>query len=182
MFFRKTKPREPLPITMTGVRMGERLLQVGVDDAAYAGALGAKVGLSGTSAVVVADAESAARVNAAASKAGALIDVSKAPLDVLPYPDAGFDVVILHSRKAGLGAPAPGVSGAALRECWRVLRTGGRIVAITAGARTGLAAYFGGGGGPAASDPEGALVAAGFRPVRHVGELEGLRFTEGMKT
>jgi ubiquinone/menaquinone biosynthesis C-methylase UbiE len=182
MFLRKTKPREPLPITMTGVRMGERLLQVGVDDAAYAGALGAKVGLSGTSAVVVADEASAARIQAAASKAGALVDVSTAPLEVLPYPDAGFDVVVLHSRRAGLGTPAPGISATALRECWRVLRTGGRIVAITTGTRTGLAAYFRGGSGPDAPDVEGPLAAAGFRPVRLVGELEGLRFTEGLKT
>ena len=53
MFLRKTKQRDPLPVTMSGVRMGERLLQVGGDAAALAGALAAKVGLSGAAAIVV---------------------------------------------------------------------------------------------------------------------------------
>ena len=36
-FLRKTKSTEPLPIVMCGVRMGERVLQIGIDDPSLAG-------------------------------------------------------------------------------------------------------------------------------------------------
>lgn len=182
MFLRKTKAREPLPITMTGVRMGERLLQIGVDDPAIAGAIAAKVGLSGSAAIAASDEADAARANAAAARAGALVDVTVTPLSALPYPDASFDVVILHGMRAAIGGTAPGLSAEALKECLRVLRPGGRSVAITPGPKTGLAALLrpaqpGAPGDSAAA----ALAAAGFHPVRVVGELEGFRFTEGLK-
>lgn len=181
MFLRKTPPREPLPITMTGVRMGERLLQVGVDDPGLAGAIAAKVGLSGTAAFAVADPESAGRAGTAAAKAGALVDVTETRLDTLPYPDGAFDVIVVHAMKRPVG-DATGVSLDALRQCVRVLRPGGRIVAITPGPKSGLGALFrpspAGQTGESAAE---ALTAAGFRPVRVVGELEGLRFTEGLR-
>ena len=54
MFLRKpARELEPLPIAMSGVRMGERALQIGLDNPALAGAIAAKVGLSGTAAIVV---------------------------------------------------------------------------------------------------------------------------------
>ncbi len=40
MFLRKTRI-EPLPVTMSAVRMGERVLQIGVDDPAVASAIAA---------------------------------------------------------------------------------------------------------------------------------------------
>ena len=40
---------------MTGVRMGERVLQVGTDDPSVAAAIAARIGLSGTAAIAVAD-------------------------------------------------------------------------------------------------------------------------------
>ena len=183
MFLRKTKAREPLPLTMIGVRMGERLLQVGLDDPALSGALASKIGLSGTIAIAVANEEDAARATAAASKAGALVDVTKTALESLPYPDASFDVIVLHALRAPIGGPAPGVSSQALLQCLRVLRPGGRIVVLTPGPKTGFGALLRP-APPAAADTAAAataLTAAGFRPVRVVGELEGLRFTEGLK-
>ena len=54
MFFRKSRV-EPLPVTMSAVRMGERLLQIGIDDPGLASALAAKVGLSGNAAIVATD-------------------------------------------------------------------------------------------------------------------------------
>jgi SAM-dependent methyltransferase len=180
MFLRKTKAREPLPITMTGVRMGERLLQVGIDDPATAGAIAAKVGLSGTAAMAVDSPDRADRATAAAAKAGALVDVTVTSLDKLPYPDASFDVVVVHGMRQAIRDA--GVSTAKLKECLRVLRPGGRAVAITPGPPKGLGALL----RPAAPEEPGdsaadALIAAGFRPVRVVGELEGFRFTEGLK-
>jgi ubiquinone/menaquinone biosynthesis C-methylase UbiE len=187
MFLRKAKQREPVTITMSGVRMGERLLQIGVDDAAVASAIAAKVGLSGSAAAVVADAEADARVRQGAADAGALIDVHTAPLGSLPFADAAFDVVVVHTVGGLLQSMTADARAAALRECRRVLRQGGRIVTIEAGTRSGVGSLLrskpavksehNGTGGTVA-----ALEGAGFRPVRVVGDLEGFLFTEGLKT
>ena len=142
MFLRKAKRREPVPITMTGVRMGERVLQVGVDDAAVAGAIAAKAGLSGNAAALVTDAEGDARLRAAATEAGVLMDIQSAPLDRMPFPDAGFDVIVVHGVNGRLAELDATLRDAALRECRRVLRQGGRIVTIEAGTRRGMAALF----------------------------------------
>jgi ubiquinone/menaquinone biosynthesis C-methylase UbiE len=183
MFLRKTKAREPLPITMTGIRMGERLLQVGIDEPAVAGMIAAKVGMSGTAAIAVATPDDEAKARAAAAQAGALVDVSVTPFDTLPYDDGAFDVVVVHGQRRAIGPGAADIGPDALRQCWRVLRQGGRIVVVTQGPKTGLAALFGS-GTPATTEDAvvPVLTTAGFRPVRVVGELEGLRFTEGLKS
>ncbi len=181
MFLRKTKAREPLPVTMSGVRMGERLLQVGVDDPTLAAALAAKVGLSGSAAIAVADDIAAARASSAISKSGALVDLTTSALEALPYPDASFDVVIVHGLRTPIGEIASGVTTGALEQCRRVLRPGGRIVVITPGPKTGLSALLTSSAAPPQDSAPEVLGSAGFRPVRVVGELEGLRFTEGMR-
>lgn len=187
MFLRKAKRREPVPVTMSGVRMGERLLQIGVDAPAVAGTIAAKVGLSGSAAAAVPDEAAAARARAAATEAGVLMDVEVAPLDRLPFADAAFDVVVVHSQQGLLSSLDAAARPAAAREWYRVLRQGGRIVTIEPGKRTGLSAMF---AGAAASDSAyagaggavGLLESGGFRPVRLVGDLEGVKFTEGLKT
>lgn len=185
MFLRKSKThRDPLAVTMSGVRMGERVLQVGVDDPRIAGAIAAKVGLSGHAAMAVADEIAASRARAGVADAGGLVDLHATSLDALPFDADAFDAVVVHNvgaLLASLGSRAPAV----LAECRRVLRLGGRIVVIEAGTRTGVAALLG--GNSKSADPEGAattgaLTAAGFRPVRHLGDREGVRFIEGLKT
>jgi ubiquinone/menaquinone biosynthesis C-methylase UbiE len=184
MFLRKTKRREPVPITMTGVRMGERVLQIGVDDATVAGAIAAKAGLSGSAAAIV-EEQDAGRVKTAAAKAGVLMEIETAPLDRMPFADGAFDVVIVHSANGRLDALDATLRRAALAECHRVLRPGGRIVTIESGTRRGVAALlhrpyanaeYASSGGTVA-----ALERAGFQPVRIVGDVEALRFTEGLR-
>jgi hypothetical protein len=52
MFLRQSSVgREPLAVAMSGVRMGERVLQIGMDTPAVTGLLGAKPGLSGESSI-----------------------------------------------------------------------------------------------------------------------------------
>ena len=56
MFLRQTTVgREPLAIAMSGVRLGERLLQIGIDTPLVTSLLAAKPGLSGESSIVVVD-------------------------------------------------------------------------------------------------------------------------------
>ena len=186
-FLRKAKlDTEPLPIKMSGIRMGERLLQIGVDDPKLLAAMALKIGLSGSTSVVVQDETSAARARASAAAAGTLIDLHVTPIDRLPFPDAAFDVVVLHGVGGLLRVlAAEGRAGSALSEVRRVLRHGGRIIAIEPGPRSGVAGLlrrhrpdpqYEASGGPVA-----ALQAAGFRPARVLWEREGYRFTEGLK-
>ncbi len=175
---------------MSGVRMGERLLQLGVSDARLAAVLAAKVGLSGHAAIAVADEASAARAQEAASEAGVLIDVRVAPLEALPFPDASIDVVVVHGVAALETGARPSSPAGALRECHRTLRRGGRIIIVEPGAQQGALAQLGGllrrqsHSSPPSSDHQivDALEGVGFRPVRIVGELDGLRFIEGLKS
>jgi len=183
---RKSPKADPLTVTMSGVRMGERLLQVGVDSAAMAIALVAKVGLSGTSAHVVASEEDAARLNAAAARAGALVDVRVVnTLRSMPFDDDSFDVVVIHSVKGLLGRMAPYTRVRCLEECHRVLRAGGRAVVIEAEPRGGLLGivrpYPVDGHYAATGETVGALKAEGFKPVRILADREGFRFVEGLR-
>jgi ubiquinone/menaquinone biosynthesis C-methylase UbiE len=123
MFLRKST-LERLPVTMSGVRMGERVLQIGVDDPKISGAISAKVGLSGNAAIVVNDERSAARARDAAAVAGVLVDVQVAPLNALPFADAAFDLVVLNSVSGLLGDLEAATRGALLRECLRILLNG----------------------------------------------------------
>ena len=115
-----------------------------------------------------------------------LVDVQAAPLDALPFGEASFDAVVLHGA-AGVLAPLDAMARTrALTAARRVLRSGGRLVALEAGTATGLTArlrpskpadpaYEAAGGTVAA------LEAAGFKPVRLLADREGTRFIEGMK-
>jgi len=187
-FLRKsTVEREPLAVTMTGVRMGERLLQIGAADARLVTVLAAKPGLSGHAAIVVTGEHEAERARAASAESGLLVDVQVAPLPALPAADGSFDVVILHDAATALA----GLDGAsrvrAAAETYRVLRSGGRLIALEAGTPTGLRAmlrrtpaadpaYEAGGG------TQRILESAGFRAVRLLADREGYRFIEGLKS
>ena len=181
-FFSFRKPRiEPLPVSMSGVRMGERALQIGVDDPALAGALAAKVGLSGTAAIAVADEHGAAKAREGAAHTGALVDVQVAPLQSLPHADASFDVVVIHAMTGLLGSMDETNRVATLRQAHRVLRTGGRAVVIEAGARGGIRGLLGGASSGDAGETVASLTTAGFRGTRVLADREGYRFVEGMK-
>jgi ubiquinone/menaquinone biosynthesis C-methylase UbiE len=186
MFLRQSSVgREPLAVTMSAVRLGERVLQVGVDDPKVAAAIAAKTGMTGLATIVVADDIAAGTARTAAAEAGALADVRVEPYGSLPFNDAGYDVVIVHASGGLLDTMDAAQRDQALRECRRVLRPGGRLMALEAGAPTGLRGLFG--GGPkrnaeyeAAGGTLGALKAAGFGAVRVLGDRQGYRFIEGL--
>ena len=184
MFLRKSRI-EPLPVTMSAVRMGERVLQIGVDDPAVASAIAAKVGLSGNAAIAVTDDRDAARAHGAAANAGTLVDVKVTPLAPLPFDNEAFDLVIVHSMRGLLSSLDANARIAAMREWHRVIRHGGRVMTIEPGTVSGIKSliqqrrsddvYEGAGG------VVGALENAGFRPVRLLADREGFKFAEGMK-
>jgi hypothetical protein len=180
MFLRKSRvERDPLAVTMSGVRLGERALQIGEGDIRVMAVIAAKTGLTGRAMIVTLNDSSAARVQGAVNEVGALAEV--AVVDQGPPPDDGaFDVIIVHDVPETIASPRAAVSSAWLQRCFRALRGGGRIVTIERGSPVGLRSWFekktvGNAGS------ENLLESAGFTSVRVVGDREGLRFVEGFK-
>jgi ubiquinone/menaquinone biosynthesis C-methylase UbiE len=181
-WFRKTAPAEPLAITMTGVKLGDRVLAVGVTDTALIAALAQKAGLTGRTAAVDADEERVQRGARAIEREGALVDVTRAPWGMLPYDDESFDIVVARDVLMTLSSDDRAGCVAELR---RVLRPGGRAIVIEPAPRAGLAAllnrrvsntdYEANGGATRA------LESKGFAGVRVLAEREGTRFVEGAK-
>lgn len=178
-------PREPLAVSMSGVRMGERLLQLGVATPAFLGSLATKVGLTGHAVVIVEDDAAAERARSGAADAGGLIELHVTPFDALPFPDASFDVVIADDTDGALAALVEPRRSGALRESHRVLRNGGRILYVRPGTRRGIASWFARGRTPAGEGAGASAVtilgSVGFKPVRILADREGLEFIEGLR-
>jgi SAM-dependent methyltransferase len=182
--FRKGLGPHALPIAMTGVKMGEQLLDVGAGDPRMFAAIAGKVGLTGRASAIADSATHAEALRVAAARAGVLVEIEVAPLSRLPFEDGAFDVAVIDSTRGLLGALPPVDRMGLVGELFRVLRAGGRLIAIERYGRAGLFSLAGGapsseyassGGAPRAFE------AAGFRPVRVLAERDGLRFVEGLK-
>ena len=188
MFLRKSNVGgEPLAVTMSGARLGERVLQIGIDAPGIAAAIAAKTGITGLATIVVADQSAAATARAAVAESGALADVHVGPLNALPFADGAYDLVVIHSVSGLLSSLAADLRGHMLAECRRVLRVGGRLLVLEAGSPTGLRALFAGapkheGQDHTAGGTAAGLEAAGFRPVRALGDRQGYRFIEGLRS
>jgi hypothetical protein len=105
MFLRKSRvEREPLAVTMSGVRLGEKALQIGEGDRQVMALIAAKTGLTGTALIVVLDDDAAARVRRTVDEAGALAEVGV--VDRGSGPDDGtFDVIIVHDVRRTIASP-----------------------------------------------------------------------------
>jgi ubiquinone/menaquinone biosynthesis C-methylase UbiE len=170
-----------LVVGMTGVKMGDRVVQIGCAHGGRMAAVASKVGFSGQASAVVPDEESAARARKAASQAGVLVEVEVAPPMRLPVSDATADLAIVDDTRGIVSTMTPEDRVAALRETFRVLRPGGRTIVIGAAARGGLGAFFTRARSGPSFDVPAALQAEGYRSVRRLAEREGLVFTEGIK-
>jgi hypothetical protein len=184
MFLRKSRlEREPLAVTMSGVRLGEKALQIGEGDTRVMALVAARTGLTGTAAIVVLDDQAAARVRHAVTDIGALAEVAVADRQD-PPGDGAFDVIVVHDVQRTIAAANDAVRSGWLQLCRRVLRGGGRVVTIEPGSPVGFRAWFSSskdaaqGGGVSS---QAALESAGFRNVRLLADREGLRFIEGFK-
>jgi ubiquinone/menaquinone biosynthesis C-methylase UbiE len=145
----------------------------------------AKVGLSGRAVVFVPDESSAERARKGAAQAGVLVEVEVAPMTALPVEDRAFDVAVVDDTGGFVGAIRPDDRGGFVRELFRVLRPGGRVVALGAVPQSGLGALLKRGPSVPSFVTSGALhqllTAGGFRPVRTLAEREGLIFIEAAK-
>jgi ubiquinone/menaquinone biosynthesis C-methylase UbiE len=177
---KNVRTMDPLAVSMTGVRMGERFLQIGCDDRSLLAGLAAKAGLSGTSAVAVFDEASAGRARAIGAKVGALIEVQSIAAGRLPFADTFVDMIVIDDTRGAFAQRARDERLACLREARRVVRAGGRIEVVEG---------LGGGGlfrNPITRaehyDMAADLGEAGFKPVRILAEKDGFRFVEGLRS
>src|SRR6186997_3240959 len=184
MFLKRQDPYL-LVVSMTGVKLGDELLQVGCADGGRLGAVAAKVGLSGRAVLVAPDETSAARGRKGAAAAGVLVDVDVAPPTRLPAKDDEFDLAVVDDTAGLLGTLRAEDRVASIRELVRVLRPGGRVMLVGAAPRGGLGSLLtrAESGPPFAASGEAltALEADGFKSVRLLAEREGLVFVEGVK-
>jgi SAM-dependent methyltransferase len=178
--FRRARGPVDLALGMSGVRLGERLLQVGPGEPALFAAAAGKTGLTGHAAAVVTTPAARAALEAAAVHEGVLVEVSEA-IGTWPYADASFDVAILDGNDLlARDASALSVAGA---ELLRVVRGGGRVLAVHAiprgwGRLVGLDTADAGDVAPRLTQ---FLERAGFGPVRFLAAREGLTFVEAFR-
>ena len=173
-------PRD-LEISMAGVKLGSRVLQLG-GDGEFIAALASVTGLSGHACAAVQESGQVGGFERAAAKAGVLVEVKVTRFASLPYEEASFDVVVIKNVLGGLRQNDRVFS---LQEAGRVLRPGGRCLVIEQSIRGGLGALFSrqqldrqyaAGGGARA-----ALAAEGFAGVRILADRDGYCFTEGTR-
>lgn len=170
-----------LEASMAGVKLGTRVLQIGVGGGLIA-ALAKRAGLTGHACCVVENQAAAESVDKAAAKEGALVEVKVAPPGDVPYESDSFDLAVL---KDVIGEMTPAHRVGTVQQAWRVLRPGGRCLVIERAARGGVGALF----SRRTFDQhyirhgkaQGALEAEGFRPVRVLAERGNLIFVEGLK-
>lgn len=184
MFLKSQNPYL-LILGMTGVKMGDRFVQIGCVHGGRLGAVAGKVGLSGRAVVVAPDEASAARARKGAEDAGVLVEIELAPPTRLPLENDAFDLAVVDDTAGLLGTLSPERRVAAIRELVRVLRPAGRVMIVGAAPRGGFGALLtrAQSGPPfvASGDANLALEADGFRSVRTLAEREGLVFVEGIK-
>jgi len=181
--FRRARGPLDLAVDMASVRMGERLLQVGVGDPRLFAVTASKVGLTGR-AVAVVDAPAAAAVlEAAAADEGVLVEVVVAEAGAWPVDAGSFDIVIVDAN--AVLAAAPDARVARLTSAVRALRPGGRLLAVLRRGRS-LAVRLGFEPEHRPPTPEAAtlvaaLAAAGCPAARVLAEREGLGFIEALR-
>jgi ubiquinone/menaquinone biosynthesis C-methylase UbiE len=148
-----------LIVSMVGVKLGERLLQVGGGDGLLLAALGARTGLTGQVSGVEREAEAAAQVKDQATKDGVLSEVQPADFANLPFAQDSFDIVVIPYPEENSLPPA-------VREAFRVLRLGGRLSVITRSANRAISEQ---------------LQQQGFKAARLIAERDGYAFYEAIK-
>jgi ubiquinone/menaquinone biosynthesis C-methylase UbiE len=179
-FLRRRGDPYALVVGMTGVKMGDRVAQLGCAHGGRLAAIAKPVGLSGYAVAIVPDEASLSRAQQGAAQGGVLAEIQQAPLTHVPLADEAFDLVVIDDTDGMVGTHSETDRTLVVREALRVLRPGGRVMVIGSGPVSGIARLFRAGGG-FTFDVASTLQTGGFKSVRTLAEREGLTFVEGLK-
>ncbi len=185
--FKRSGEKHALAIAMTGIKLGDRYLQIGCTDASLLAAIASKVGLSGRACAIVSSEAQAVCARKSVEIGGMLLEIETAgSLNAFPFDNASFDLVVVDNQNGLMSSMKPEQRVACLQQALRTLAPRGRIVVIEEGARAGLGGllrsrrpvdpHYEGSGGALT-----ALSAEGFKAVRHLADRDGLSFFEGVR-
>jgi SAM-dependent methyltransferase len=177
--FRKASPQEPLIVSITGVRMGHRIVGVIGSHPGPFLEMAAKVGITGGAYALTTDADAVSRVQAAAAAHGVLVDAGPSA-SPLPLPDGSFDLALVDdraTRDAAHGSPV-----ALFTDLRRVLRPGGRIIVAVAAPTGAFDGLFGRTSKPPDVQPLLDLLReAGFTAARLLASRGGVGYVEAAR-
>jgi len=165
---------------MIGAKSGNQVVVLGAPDPDLIAEVALVTGLTGRTLVVDPDPAVRALVDRAAAHAGALVETDDAVASHLPLEDDSIDVVVVSSD---LGARTDSERHVVVAEAVRVLRPGGRIVAVDVNRRSGLRGAFHRSGPPAVKAETlcGVLQSIGLRAARVLTEGRAGTFIEAVK-
>jgi SAM-dependent methyltransferase len=175
--FRRARPQQPLIVSITGVRIGQRIVGIiGADPRLFLD-VAARVGITGGAHALTPDAAAVSRLEAAAVKHGVLVDADPIAMP-LPVPEASFDLALIDDRVPRAMQTSP----ALLADVWRVLRPGGRIIVALPAPASALAGLFGITPKPPDVLPLlRCLGGAGFIAARLLAARDGVGFVEAAR-
>lgn len=177
--FRGGTHRHDFTVTMTGVKLGDRVLLIGGADGTLLAALGQKTGLSGRACCIDDSVDRVKNAGASAESAGVLVEVATFESDRIPYDADAFDLVVVEDPSWVTGSAR---GSRVLRETLRVLRPGGRaFVIVPLSGRPSTATDDPSATDVAETDVIAALRTARFRPPRVVASKGRLSFVEAIK-
>ncbi len=173
-WFRKGLSRHQTAIAMVGPKPGDRIGIVSAGDPDLAAEIALVTGLNGTTTVCDPDSDARARVEAAAARAGALVEFERTPDASLPFADASQDVVVVM-------ATASGATMLDLGEPLRALRAGGRIIIVDGVRSSGMFRSRPARPRRPKDDVLRALEQAGTRARRQLADVDGVAYYEARK-
>jgi ubiquinone/menaquinone biosynthesis C-methylase UbiE len=178
-WFRKGLSPHHTALAMIGAKPGDRIVVIGATAPDLAAEIALVTGLNGST-IVLDENDERAIVDAAARKAGALVDFQQASSTTLPFETGSIDVVVLG---VNLGTKDAGQRTAAVDEAMRVLRPGGRIIVIEGARSAGMLSSLREKPRRLGADEALELLdRAGYRARRQLADVEGVAFYEARKS
>jgi len=175
--FRKSEtPETPLIVSVTGVRLGMRVLGIVGPDARLFFEVARRVGLTGRAIALARDEPTAAAIGDAAINDGVTLDVAS-PFLPLTVPDGSLDLAIVDERTT---RPAAYDLTTLLPSIRAALREGGRVVVVLS-AGGALARWFGTTRPPDLGPILDACLAAGLSKGRLIAAHDGMAFVEALR-